>query len=141
MVFTSYSWVEIQYSRASREISGLSFVAFYVRDSKGYILGARGLKVSDYTNLVVEAISIRTGFSYCFEKQLSKVIIEIDSLALVHILNGEWEVPWRVTMEVNSINRLRNSLTQNSLRIENTLVDFFANLVFSFAGNFEYNNF
>ncbi|KAG5600003.1 hypothetical protein H5410_031373 [Solanum commersonii] len=39
------------------------------------------------------------------------VIIETDSLALVHILNGEWEVPWRVIMEANSINRLRNALT------------------------------
>jgi len=79
-----------------------------------------------------------------FSKKLSKVIIESDSLALVHILNGEWKVPWRVTMEANSINRLRNALTvrvQHSLREENTLVDFFANFVFDFAGNFEYNKF
>ncbi|WMV19930.1 hypothetical protein MTR67_013315 [Solanum verrucosum] len=77
----------------------------------GDILGARGLKIVDSTKLIVQAIAIRERLSYCFEKQLSKVIIKIDSMALVHILNGEWEVPWRMTVEVNSINRLRNALT------------------------------
>ncbi|KAG5571359.1 hypothetical protein H5410_061125 [Solanum commersonii] len=26
------------------------------------------------------------------------------------MLNGEWETPWNVTMEANSINQLRNSI-------------------------------
>ena len=66
-------------------------------------------------------------------------------MTLVHILNGEWEMLWTVTIEVNSINRLRNVLIvrvqQYSLRKENIVDEFFANLVFDFAGNFEYNNF
>lgn len=95
----------------SRGNPGLSSATFCVKDSKGDILGARGLKIVDSTNLIVQAIAIRERLSYCFEKQLSKVIIKTNSMALVHILNGEWEVPWRMTMDVNSINRLRNALT------------------------------
>uniref|UniRef100_A0A0V0HLT4 Putative ovule protein n=1 Tax=Solanum chacoense TaxID=4108 RepID=A0A0V0HLT4_SOLCH len=60
------------------------------------------------------------------------------------MLNGEWDVPWSVTLEVNSINRLRELMTvrvQHFLREGNTLADFFANLVFHFAGTIEFNQF
>ena len=53
-------------------------------------------------------------------------------------------MPWRVTIEVNSINRLRNGLTirvQTSLREGNTFAVFFAKLVFDYVCNIEYNNF
>ncbi|WMV58370.1 hypothetical protein MTR67_051755 [Solanum verrucosum] len=63
---------------------------------------------------------------------------------MVHILNGDWETPWSVTMEVNSINRLRNIISvrvQHSLMEGNTLADFFANLVFHFASTYEFNQF
>ncbi|KAK4718684.1 hypothetical protein R3W88_017022 [Solanum pinnatisectum] len=79
---------------------------------------------------------MREGLQYCFENNLTNIILETDSLALVHILNGDWETPWSVTMEVNSINRLRNFIlvrVKLSLREVNTLADFFANLVFQFC--------
>ncbi|KAK4736878.1 hypothetical protein R3W88_000575 [Solanum pinnatisectum] len=87
---------------------------------------------------------MREGLQYCFENNLSNIILETYSLAMVHILNGDWETPWSVTMEVNSINRLRNLISirvQHSLREGNTLADFFANLVFHFAGTYEFNQY
>lgn len=53
-------------------------------------------------------------------------------------------MPWSVTLEINSINRLRDLLTvrvQYFLRKENALADYFANLVFDFAGTYEYKTF
>jgi len=47
-------------------------------------------------------------------------------------------------MVVNSINRLKEMLSvrvQHSLREGNTLADFFANLFFHFASNYEYKSF
>lgn len=70
--------------------------------------------------------------------------MKLDSLALVQMLNGDWEVPWNVTIEVNSINRLRNSLSvrvQHSLQEGNTLADFFANLFFDFAGTYKFRSY
>uniref|UniRef100_A0A0V0HSG0 Putative ovule protein n=1 Tax=Solanum chacoense TaxID=4108 RepID=A0A0V0HSG0_SOLCH len=96
-----------------------------------------------YTDLVAEAIAIREGLQCCLENNFPNIIIETDSLALVHMLKGEWEIPWNVTMEVNSINRLRNSMSvrvQHSLREGFTLADFFANLVFLFVGTYEFRS-
>jgi len=115
-----------------------------VRDHNGNLVGAKGVKLVDSSNLMAEAIAIREGLQYCLDKHFQQIIIETDSLSMVNILNGEWESPWSVTMEVNSINRIRNSISvrvQHSFREGNTLADFFANLVFVFAGNYEFNSF
>ncbi|KAG5585307.1 hypothetical protein H5410_045741 [Solanum commersonii] len=58
---------------------GLISENFCVRDSNGDILCAKSLKM---------------------------VIIETYSLESVHILNGEWKFPMRVTMELNTINMI-----------------------------------
>lgn len=65
-------------------------------------------------------------------------------MAMVQILEGGWNVPWSVTLEVNSINYLRRSLSarvQHTFREGNTLVDYFANLVFDFAGDYHFSHF
>lgn len=62
---------------------------------------------------------------------------------MVNIINGDWEIPWTVSKEVKTINRIRNGLSvrvQHSLREGNTLANFFANLVFSFAGTYEFSS-
>ncbi|KAF3617994.1 putative non-specific lipid-transfer protein AKCS9-like [Capsicum annuum] len=88
---------------------------------------------------VVEARSIREGLQYCLDNQLTNIILETDSLVMVNIINGDWEVPWTVSMEVKTINRIKSVISvrvQHSLREGNTLADFFTNLVFSFAGEY-----
>lgn len=56
------------------------------------------------------------------------IIIESDSLAMVNILEGRWEVPLSVVLEVSSIERLMESITarvQHSFREGNVLTDLF----------------
>ncbi|KAH0639411.1 hypothetical protein KY285_035997 [Solanum tuberosum] len=90
---------------------GPSSTAFCVRDYNGNLVGAKGVKLVDSSNLMAQAIAIREGLQYCLDKHFQQIIIETDSLSMVNILNGEWESPWSVTMEVNSINRIRNSIS------------------------------
>lgn len=70
-------------------------------------------------NLVAEARAIREGLTYCTEKGLTNVIVETDPLAMVNILEGRWEVPWCVTLEVNTIKRLRRRI--NTTRVQHSL--------------------
>ncbi|KAH0661434.1 hypothetical protein KY284_026365 [Solanum tuberosum] len=87
--------------------------------------------------MVAEARAIKESLSYCSEHDIANPIIETDSLAMVHIIDGVWDVPWNVALEVNTIRRLQRSVSarvQHSLREGNALADFFTNLVFSFAG-------
>ncbi|KAG5585743.1 hypothetical protein H5410_046177 [Solanum commersonii] len=55
---------------------------------------------------------------YCIEHDIANIIIETDSLAMVHILEGKWEVPWSVALEVNIINRLRRDILASEIPSE-----------------------
>ncbi|KAH0669675.1 hypothetical protein KY289_024168 [Solanum tuberosum] len=103
-------WLKCNTDGASRGNPGPSAAAFCIRNHEGELVIAKGVRIPDSTDLVAEAIAIREGLQCCLENNFPNIIIETDSLALVHMLKGEWEIPWNVTMEVNSINRLRNSM-------------------------------
>lgn len=49
---------------------------------------ANGFKLPDSTNIVGEASAISEGLNYCHEQGINHSIIELDSLAMVHILEG-----------------------------------------------------
>ena len=128
---------------ASRGNPGPSSAAICLRDHEGNLVVAKGFKIQDTTNLIAEARAIRESLLFCKEQGMVQVIVETDSLAMVHILEGKWDIPWSVALEVNSMNLLRRSLSvrvQHSLREGNTLADYFANLVFVFAGDFQFNS-
>jgi len=62
------------------------------------------------------------------------------------MVEGDWHIPWEVSLEINRIRVLKEGLNvaiEHTLREGNKLADFMANIVFSFAGtNFiSYNNF
>uniref|UniRef100_M1DQE1 Nuclease n=1 Tax=Solanum tuberosum TaxID=4113 RepID=M1DQE1_SOLTU len=86
-------WWKCNTDGASRDNPGPSTAAFCVRNVDGDLVGAKGLKIPDSTNLVTEVVAVREGLKYCWENELFNVIIESDSLALVNIINGAWEVP------------------------------------------------
>lgn len=73
-----------------------------------------------------------------------QLILGSISLSLINMLNGDWIVPWSVTLEVNYINRTRALMTkvvQRTLSEGNTLTDYFTNLAFNFEGTFECKQF
>ncbi|MCE0480949.1 hypothetical protein HAX54_038259 [Datura stramonium] len=45
------------------------------------------------TSLVAEARAIREGLKFCYNYNLSNIIIEMDSLDLVNFIEGKWDVP------------------------------------------------
>lgn len=60
---------------------------------------------------------------------LSQIIIETDSLAMVHIIEGQWEIPCCVALEVmfiQNLKRIVSAKVQDFLREGNALVDYFA---------------
>ncbi|MCD9638650.1 hypothetical protein HAX54_022740, partial [Datura stramonium] len=90
-----------------------------------------------------KARTIMEELEFCCTNNLSNNIVEIDSLALINFIEGKWEVPWSVAMEVNYINLLKRKLSarvQHAFREGNALTDYY-NLVFVFAGNFQFSNF
>ncbi|KAH0689169.1 hypothetical protein KY289_016527 [Solanum tuberosum] len=105
------NWVKCNTDGASRGNPGPSSAAFCIRDHSGSLVVVKGFKIHNTSNLVAEARAIREGLFFCKEHLLSHVIIETDSIAMVQILEGGWNVPWSVTLEVNSINYLGRSLS------------------------------
>lgn len=68
-------------------------IAFYIRYLDVNLLVAKGVKMIDSSNLVEEARAIRECLVYCNENIFSSVILEIDSLEILHNLEGRWDVP------------------------------------------------
>lgn len=60
------------------------------------------------------------------------------------IIDGEWKTPWCIGKEVKRIKGMKdhfNVIFQHVLQEGNTLANYFANLVFSFAGTIIFNSF
>ena len=64
---------------------------------------AKGFNIKDTTILVAEARAIRESLSYCSEHGITNLIIETNSLAMVHIIEVDWDVPLNVALEVSTI--------------------------------------
>ncbi|WMV07804.1 hypothetical protein MTR67_001189 [Solanum verrucosum] len=84
-------------------IRGPIDVAFYVRNHDDNLVGAKCVQIVDSTNLVAEAKAISEGLQYCFDKGFSSFILESDSLSMVNIINGTYEVHWSVSMETRAV--------------------------------------
>lgn len=98
----------------------------------------------DTTNIVAEAKAIKDGLSFYMEHDLHTLILETDSLLMKRIINGEWDAPWFIVAEVKRIKEMKeqfNVIFQRVLREGNTVADFLANLVFSFAGTIQFHSF
>jgi len=56
--------------------------------------------------LFVEATALKEGCELCVESLYLPVILEIDSLALIKILRGDWDCPWSIVMIIRRIREL-----------------------------------
>lgn len=87
--------------------------------------------------LVAEVKAMKAGLEYCSSNNLLPLMLETDSLSLKKIVEGLWEVPWTITIEVK---RIKQSLASGGVVVEHTvregnkLSEFFANLIFCFVG-------
>jgi len=66
----------------------------------------------------------------CVERLYLPVILEIDSLALIKILRGDWDCPWSIVMIIRRIRELIEGgliQLQHTHREGNNATDFLAN--------------
>ena len=56
--------------------------------------------------MVGETRAIRESLSYCSEHGITNLIIETNSLVMVHIIEVDWDVPLNVALEVSTISIL-----------------------------------
>jgi len=74
---------------------------------------------------------------YCVQKGYLPVTMETDSFITKKILDGVWEVPWIVAMDVRNIKfamRNRNVEVVHTFREGNKQANFLAKNVIHFAG-------
>ncbi|XP_019241256.1 PREDICTED: uncharacterized protein LOC109221250 [Nicotiana attenuata] len=137
-------WYKCNTDGASRGNPGPSSYGFCVRNHEGDLVYAKAKEIGMATNIVAEAKAIVEGLAFCVERQLHPLIMETDFLVLRKIIDGEWETPWCIGVEVRKIKEIKstfNVLFQHVLREGNTVADFLANLVFSFAGTVTFHYF
>ncbi|KAH0642314.1 hypothetical protein KY285_033184 [Solanum tuberosum] len=102
----SIRWLKCNIDGASKGNPGLNSVAFCIRDHTGDLVVTIGKKIQDVPSLKAEALAIKECLEYCHIVNYKKIILEADSWSLVQILQGTWESPWNVILEIKSIRSL-----------------------------------
>lgn len=87
---SSICWLKCNSGGASKWNPSLIGSSFCLRNHEGGFLGAKEVKITDSTILVVEPRAISEGLHFCLENPQSVIIIKTDSLAIVYIINGVW---------------------------------------------------
>src|SRR5438270_277846 len=57
------------------------------------------------TSLEAEVRAVSLGLQHLLGMNITFLWLELDTLILVHILKGEWAVPWNIQYYVNTIKR------------------------------------
>ncbi|KAH0746058.1 hypothetical protein KY285_007715 [Solanum tuberosum] len=129
---------------ASRGNPGRSTYGFCLQNWKGDFIYAQGEEIHKTTNIEVEAIAIREAIYHCITTNLNRVWIETDSLVLVKIISGVWEIPWNVSTLVEDIKYLAQHyefIIQHVYREGNSMVDYIANFAFENEGRQSFSSF
>ncbi|KAH0679086.1 hypothetical protein KY284_020171 [Solanum tuberosum] len=82
---------------------GPSSSAFCVRDDQGNLVYVEGKMIGVSNNLKAEIVAMRLGLEYCRIHNLFPLVPEIDSLAVKKMVEGDWHIPWEVSLEINRI--------------------------------------
>ncbi|XP_019237121.1 PREDICTED: uncharacterized protein LOC109217336 [Nicotiana attenuata] len=139
-----HGWYKCNIDGASKGNPGPSSLGFCMRNDEDDVVYARALDLEVTTNVVVEAKAILQGLEYCVEHDLHPLILETDSLVMKKVIEREWDPPWVIANDVKKIREMKghfNVIFQHVLREGNTVADFIANIVFSFAGTTEFHSF
>lgn len=95
------------------------------------------IKIGVKSCLEVESWAVEEGLKYCIAENWLPLVLETDSLMDFNCLSRNWEISWRVSMKIHKINILRSHRgvqMQHIMREKNKVADYFAHLVFFFAG-------
>lgn len=128
---------------ASKQNPRPSAIGFCIRDDSGNLKYAETKRISDGHNIIAKAKAIKAGLEYCISNHLIHVVTETNSLTMKKVLDGRWEAPWSIVMEVKCINMIRrnvNVTVEHVYRKGNQLTYYFTNLVVHFASTQSFNN-
>ncbi|XP_070018000.1 uncharacterized protein [Nicotiana sylvestris] len=130
-----HGWYKCNTDRSSKGNLGPSSLGFCVRNDEGDMLYVRAVYLGMTINGVIEAKAILQGLESCVEHDLHPLILETDSLVMKKVIEGEWDPPWVVANDVKKIIEKGNFnvIFQHVFREGNSVADFIANIVFSFA--------
>ncbi|XP_060182870.1 uncharacterized protein LOC132612794 [Lycium barbarum] len=95
--FLDACWFKCNTDGASRGNPGLSSAAFCIRDEVGNLIYARARRISNTTNITAESVAILHGIEFCIKNYLVLVMIKSDSLSMINIIQGIWEIPWKIS--------------------------------------------
>jgi len=112
---------------ASKGNPGPSSTAFCVQNDQGDLIHAEGKIIGVSNNLVAEIVALRLGLEFCKNKNLFPLVMETDSLASKNMIDGLWNFPWEVALEIRRVQVLKEGLEvafEHSLRDGNKLADF-----------------
>ncbi|KAL3337562.1 hypothetical protein AABB24_029946 [Solanum stoloniferum] len=104
---------------ASKGNPGQSAGGFCIRDCKGEFIFAATYDLGIRTRLEAETSAMEKGLNYCVTHNLLSVFLETDSLVLIKILNGVWEVPWSIKIQIQKIEFLRNNRQVQKIKLSN----------------------
>jgi len=116
---------------------GLESKAFCIRDGHGDLVYAEAWKIDDYSALEAEVKGFKRGLLYCLSHNLIPLIMETDSLIIKKILDGIWEVPWAISVDIREIREAmenKDVTVLHTFREGNKLADYLTNMVVNFAG-------
>lgn len=112
---------------SSKENPGPSSWAFCVRDYRGNFKAATTSVTPNTNSLCAEARAIERGMEFCVRNQFLPLVIETDSLAMKQIIDGNWHIPWSLSMEIRKIQEWKkkeNIKIEHTMREENQVADF-----------------
>lgn len=82
-------------------------MALCIRDKRGDLIYTRAKTILDTTSIWAETTALHDGLEFCMNNNLFPLVLETDSLFLGNIVEGVWDTPWNIYMEVHRIQKGR----------------------------------
>ncbi|XP_049414633.1 uncharacterized protein LOC125877356 [Solanum stenotomum] len=124
----------------SKGNTGPSSTAFCIRNGDGNFIFAEASIIEACYAIVAEVKAFKAGLKYCIENDLLPIIMETNSLIIKKVLDGIWDVPWAISVDIQCIKLWMEQAeveVVHTFREGNRLADYLANHIVHFAGKAE----
>ncbi|KAH0669205.1 hypothetical protein KY289_023698 [Solanum tuberosum] len=118
--------------------SSLSSKVLCIRNDQGELVYAKVCKTEFSSALQDEVKGFKRGLLYCLGHNLLHLTMETDSITIKKILDGIWEVPWIISIDIREIMEAmeNKALTvTHTFREGNKLADYLTNIIVHFAAS------
>ncbi|KAF3678689.1 hypothetical protein FXO38_03114 [Capsicum annuum] len=82
--------------------TGSTSCAFCIRNWEGDLVYAESSKLQESNSLLAEVMAVRFALEH-YLNRFTPLLIETDSLIVNKVLQGHWEVPWAIVMDIKKI--------------------------------------